>query len=361
MTLHITSFAKFPVGLKNGVGGKIGRRLYAGLGSAGSRFFCYDLDAPSLGWQAVAAFPGIARNDAVAIPVADGLYVFSGAGSTDAAHPPQVLMDGYYFDGRTGQWQQLDTVLPIGLLGASGCEIQPGYLVFFGGYNNVVFDRFLASLAKVDQNLEPERYQRLFREFMSQPVEAYGWNQNIWCFDVEHNHWHILQPNPFSANCGAGMIHDGHTVTLIEGEIKPGLRSTQIKQFIFHSRHEISCQLIPSIVASDSDHEGLAGSYSGQINNNYVIAGGTYFQGSQHNFRKGQWYTHLGLTKHYTDSIWRLDGTCWHKVGCLPSGAAYGISLTTDNGMILIGGENSQGEPLTSCYVLDWIDPSAPL
>ncbi len=64
MSLVIDAIADLPVGIKHGVGGLLGRKIYVGLGSAGKQFFYFDLDKPELNWQSAPEFPGCAREDA---------------------------------------------------------------------------------------------------------------------------------------------------------------------------------------------------------------------------------------------------------------------------------------------------------
>ncbi|MFM2587315.1 YjhT family mutarotase [Vibrio sp. TBV020] len=355
MSLLIEDFPPLPCGVKNGVGGVIGNKLYAGLGSAGKRLFFYDLDCPELGWQTAAEFPGVTRNDAVCTVSNDKLYVFSGAGILDGEQAPVVLDDGYLYDPRVNQWSRLETHLPIGLLGASACEFEPGQLLFFGGYCKETFDTFLAAISKIDPESQPEKHRSMLVEFMSRPVEAYGWNQDIWMFDTFQKKWSLVAENIFPANCGAGIVRQNNVVTLIEGEVKPGLRSLDTKRYEFHSSRSLSSLKLPSIQQVEKSHEGLAGHFSGVINEQIIAAGGAYFIGSQSNFLKGQWYSHQGLTKHYNNQVWRFDGNEWHQTTSrLPEGVAYGVSISTNNKMYVIGGEGSKGQALSSCYALTW-------
>lgn len=354
MSLLIESFPPLPIGVKNGVGGMLGQRLYIGLGSAGKHFFYYDLAQPEQGWQRAADFVGTERNDACYVVSNDNLYVFSGAGQREHEQSPVVLDDAYRFDAKTNLWTKLNTQIPVGLLGASACTLSTGELVFFGGYCKETFDSFVAKLSSIDQKSQPEKHQSVLNEFMSRPVFGYGWNGDIWSFDLTRETWAILDKNPFAANCGAGIVQQGSTVTLIEGEIKPGLRSLQTKQFQLHSSSHISSKLCASIFDIQSQHEGLAGHFCGQIQGQIFAVGGAYFVGSQNNFNNHQWYTHKGLTKHYSNSIWRFDGINWHSERALSQGVAYGVSVSSGDTFYLLGGESKLGEAQTRCYALSW-------
>ncbi len=356
MSVVFTRLPDLPEGVKNGVAAENGHTLYAGLGSAGKRFFFLELNNLEKGWQRAPDFPGVERSDAVSIADSKGMWVFSGAGVPENSGHAQVLEDVFRFDFAQQSWTQIDTTTPVGLLGGSGCRLADDKFVFFGGYNKQTFDVFCQKMSTIDADKQPEQRQILLSEFMSQKPQQYGWNTEIIAYNPQQNQWQVLQENPFSANCGAALIAEGNKVTLVDGEIKPGLRSTEVKQFTFQSTKDVVCKLLPSIDGGSGqpEHEGLAGAFSGQINGCGFAMGGAYFIGSQRNLRDGQWYTHQGLTKYYSSDVWRLDGS-WKKVAQLPEGAAYGAAVTTDEGIILIGGEQSQQKALVSCYLMKWI------
>ncbi|WP_428773886.1 YjhT family mutarotase [Vibrio sp.] len=352
MSLVIDSIPDLPIGIKHGVGGVLGGKIYAGLGSAGKQLFFFDLEQPQLGWQSAADFPGCARDDAAFAVSGHKLYVFSGAGVEPGNSHPTVLLDGYQFDSLENRWTQLEGGLPIGLLGASCCCLTSGELVFFGGYRKETFDDFVAELSAIDAQSEPEKHQQLLTHFMSQQVDAYGWNQDFWTFTPADNRWSIVGRNAFPANCGAGVAQDGDRITLIEGEIKPGLRSLQTKQFELAGSVVTKGVLCPSIVDVDSEHEGLAGHFVATFQNQVYVVGGAYFIGSQKNFRNGRLYSHQGLTKHYSNKVWKYDGSGWTFAGVFGEALAYGLSVSLEQRMYIIGGENCSGEAQTRCFSL---------
>lgn len=91
------------------------------------------------------------------------------------------------------------------------------------------------------------------------------------------------------------------------------------------------------------DEEGLAkgvsACYAGIFDGRLVMAGGCNFPGLP---------PRLGGAKKYYDGIYaaRLSGDTalvWQRVGALPAPAAYGVSVTTPEGILLVGGNNADG------------------
>ena len=86
--------------------------------------------------------------------------------------------------------------------------------------------------------------------------------------------------------------------------------------------------------------KGVSACYAGVIDGCLVMAGGCNFPGLP---------PRLGGTKKYYDGIYtaQLSGDTalvWRRVGKLPAPAAYGVSVTTPDGIVCIGGNNSEGQ-----------------
>ncbi|MGR5294268.1 YjhT family mutarotase [Vibrio mediterranei] len=349
MTICLTALPPLPISMKNGIGGLLGRRLYTGLGSAGKRFYYLDIDNLDLGWQITQPFPGCERNDAASVTTDKGIYVFSGAGKMDTDPHVRVLTDSYFFSKDTQTWSKLDTTIPVGLLGASATSISDHQLIFIGGYCKETFDSLFAKISNASSATD-ERF--ILDSFMSQPIEAYGWNPHIWTFDTRTLRWSKLADNPYLPNCGAGLIVKDQQILLIEGEIKPGLRSLETKRFQIKANGSVECDLLHTIVQNEPKHEGIAGGFVGLIDNIPTVAGGAFFVGSQQRFQQGHLFSHQGLVKHHSNAIWQLSDSQWNKVGHLADGKAYGVSVSLDKGIAILGGENQQGQAVTDCFII---------
>jgi len=82
------------------------------------------------------------------------------------------------------------------------------------------------------------------------------------------------------------------------------------------------------------DPRGFAGSFAGVSNGALIVAGGTHF------IDKMPWE---GGTKLWYDTVHELKapGGEWKVIGKLPKPNGYGVSITTPNGLVLIGGGNA--------------------
>ncbi|MDA3925789.1 MAG: sodium/solute symporter, partial [Kiritimatiellae bacterium] len=103
-----------------------------------------------------------------------------------------------------------------------------------------------------------------------------------------------------------------------------------------------------SELAEIPDSIGLGGPFVGLHNNALIIAGGTNFpeEPPWKNGRKA-WHKAIYVLE-------QVDGKCvWHKAGDLEEALAYGVSISTDQGLVCIGG-CSDGHYSTDVFMLQW-------
>ena len=105
---------------------------------------------------------------------------------------------------------------------------------------------------------------------------------------------------------------------------------------------ELSWKPQPSL----PDKEGFAGMYAGVSHGALLAAGGANFPD------KKPWE---GGIKAWYDTVFVLDKpeSEWRAVGKLPSARGYGVSITTDEGLLCIGGANTE-QHFAECFVLQW-------
>lgn len=112
--------------------------------------------------------------------------------------------------------------------------------------------------------------------------------------------------------------------------------------------HGVAAEMEWKALPSVPDAEGFAGMYAGVSNGVLLAAGGANFPD------KKPWD---GGAKIWYDTIWALDQTdgTWRKAGRLPSARGYGVSITTDEGLLCIGGAEAERH-VDDCILLVWKD-----
>lgn len=351
-----------PVGIKSGIAARVGDTLYVGLGSAGSDFYALDLADPAAGWVKRAAFSGPATNGAAAAVSGGRIFVFSGNGKeSDEARSAIIFDTVHAYDPDTDGWSRIDTTTPVGLSGAKALALQDGRIALVGGYNKELFDDYLAKVAATDKEKNPEGFRKLVETYMGMEPGDYRWNAELLSYDPRANSWSSLGDSPFLPNCDAAVAALGDDAfTLISGEIKPGLRTPEVKKVSISGSSAAWQKLadLPSPEANDRQ-EGVAGAFAGDVGGAVLVAGGANFVGAQANAADGKWFAHDGLKKGWRDEVYAYDGNApdgkhWQEVGKLPTGLAYGASFPVSGGLLVVGGEDGEATPRREVFLIKW-------
>ncbi|WP_416799066.1 N-acetylneuraminate epimerase [Ciceribacter azotifigens] len=346
-----------PVAIKNGIAARAGDTAYVGLGSAGTDFYALDLANPGRGWVQCATFTGPPTNGAAAAVSDKRILVFSGNGKANADDSSPVIFDTVYaYDTDADRWSKLDTQTPVGLSGAKAVTLNDGRILIIGGYNKWLFDRYAADVNAIDKGKDPESFKKLVDSYMGMQPKDYRWNDKILIYDPAGNSWHMLADNPFLPNCDPAVVARGEDrFMLVSGEIKPGLRTPEVKSLQFKDQEASWLRLadLPSVSGSEPQ-EGVAGAFAAAAGDDVLVAGGTNFKGAQANAKAGKWFAHDGLKKCWRDEVYAFDVNGWRQVGKLPRGIAYGASFSVPDGLLIAGGEDGDGEPRAEVFLLRW-------
>ncbi|MGF1911762.1 N-acetylneuraminate epimerase [Vibrio kasasachensis] len=349
------SWPDLPQGVKNGVGAQIESKIYVGLGSLGTQLYMLDLEQRDKGWQKQADFIGPARNGATAAVINNDIYVFGGSGKADQKAKSPVIFDSVYrFDVDTNSWSQVETKAPVGLLGATSYSPDNQQVIFFGGYNKALFDKYLADILSTDQKVMPEKWQKIVDDYMGMKPVDYQWNRQVLSFNPSTNQWRELGASPYLPNCGSAMVVDKQNALFISGEIKPGLRTAEVKSYHFGKPQPwLSEHPLPT-PTSQPLQEGVAGAFAGVSNGAVIVAGGANFHGAKLAFDKGNMFAHQGLPKVFNAETYVFRDGAWKQGDDLKEGVAYGLSFSVKDGVLTVGGEKSDKSSSTKVAMLTW-------
>jgi len=173
-------------------------------------------------------------------------------------------------------------------------------------------------------------------------------------YSPQSNEWVELGTAPYLPNCGSALLSQGPKATIISGEIKPGLRTAEVKQYNFgQSQPWQSLHSLPAPKGGQVQ-EGVAGAFSGLSNGVVIVAGGANFHGAKVAFEQGNMFAHNGFGKAFNPEIYVLNNGLWSQSVSLPEGLAYGASFTTEQGVLVVGGEDSKRKAREDVYLLSW-------
>lgn len=196
------------------------------------------------GWEKLPDFPGPARVQPVlsAQKSADGVRLYLTGGfqpiqeNRDALIPSDMLS----YHPATKKWIT-ETELPLfedgtrrSLTGGCAVSYNDSSILLMSGVN---YDRFLAALnrpklieaaeAKGDKALV-ENLQANGKAYMLHPVEWYKFNTALLQYNTFTKKWKELGNYEQLARAGAGAILTGNNLIIVNGELKPGIRTPQV-------------------------------------------------------------------------------------------------------------------------------------
>lgn len=345
-------YPDLPVGIKGGGGALIGDTVYVGLGSGGDKFYRLNLKQPNATWQEIATFPGGDRNQPVVASVAGKLYVFGGL-QKNTKGELQLVNDAYSYNPTDNSWHKLPTRSPLGLVGATGVtHTDKVYVV--GGSNLSIFNGYFQDyVAAGDDKVKKDS---VINAYFNQRPQDYFFNITLFSYQPATNKWRNEGRLPFAGRAGAAVAVKGNTITVVNGEIKPGLRTDKVEQGKFKTNGEVKWKDLPDLPSpvKGGIQDGLAGAYIGYSDGVLLVTGGANFPGSTKQFKQGQLYAHKGLSKAYHDEIYAFNGKKWKVVGKLPVKSGYGVSVSYNGKVLLIGGETDGGKALTAVRELSF-------
>ncbi|HBO39078.1 MAG TPA: N-acetylneuraminic acid mutarotase, partial [Pasteurellaceae bacterium] len=335
-------YPDLPVGIKSGTGALINDTVYVGLGTGGNKFFALNLQQEGAQWQEIAPFPGGDRNQPVSAAVDGKLYVFGGLQKNDKSELA-LVNDAYSYNPADNTWSKLPTRSPRGMVGAGAVSVD-GKVYIIGGVNTAIFDGYFEDYVGADNDKAAQK--TIAEAYFEQRPQDYFMTPELLSYEPTTNKWYNEGIFPFAPRSGATFTTDGKTLLVVNGEIKPGLRTASTEQGRF-TASGIQWRKLSDLPAPAKDRaqDGLAGAMGGYSYGRYIVAGGANFPGSTKQFKLGKLFAHEGLSKAWHKEIYALNPKGgWRVVGELPNSIGYGVSVSYNDKVLLIGGETDGGK-----------------
>ena len=343
------SLPDVPVPFKSGAGAINDGVIYVGLGTAGQDWYKLNTKSAQPQWQKIAAFPAPARDQAQAVALNGKIYVFGGCGKIDS-DITSVSNEVFEYDPATDTWTKLLTRSPIGLTGHTVVTADGKNALVIGSVNKEIFDGYFSDVDYANKVGDKDLLAKINADYNGKLVKDYFFNKAILQYDPQNNLWTTVGNLPYFGTAGSAVAVDpaDHSVFVVNGERKPGLRTATTVKFTVEDDYA-KLQNTPDLIPAQGDkvQEGVAGAFSGYSNGTMVVIGGANFPGSTANYNKGQNFAHNGCTKTWRDEIYTYANGAWSYAGDLATPLAYGVSIQNGDELILVGGETSGGKATT--------------
>lgn len=241
--LTLNSFPALPEPLDNFSGASVGSKVFVAGGNASgkaSNKVFYINTATDKEWKQLPDFPGDARVQPVLAAIEKDndtlLYVLGGFFGGDATKTPTMGEKVLAFSLKQQQWhevalQENPNKEIFSLTGATALAIDNRYIACFGGVNHSLFINTITDLYHLGKDTsltDEQRKQKNYNymsHYMTQPIAYYKFNQECYLFDTHTKQWSVLNIQPDFARAGATLVGTPSEFYLIQGELKPGVRS----------------------------------------------------------------------------------------------------------------------------------------
>lgn len=142
----------------------------------------------------------------------DGRYMYLFGGASDVCY-----LDSYRYDVVRNVWERLED-FEISLTGSAFCLIDNENLLITGGFNKQVYDEAVKNLSNIEYK----------KEYFSRERKDFKWNDKILIYSFKNGSFKIVNQNFSTSTCGSTLLNMGNYFYLVNGEIKPGIRTGDV-------------------------------------------------------------------------------------------------------------------------------------
>ena len=223
---QMDSLPSLPVTIDNMAGALLDDVLYIVGGNVNgvpaSSVYSLNLAKLDEGWKEEIAVPGNPRVQPVCAAQGGKLYVWGGFSTAGEGREATLSVDGYVYTPATKEWKQVatptdETGTAVSLGGGVALPLGEDAILCAGGVNK---DIFLQALQGIHKG----------KEYLTRPVEWYQFNRKLLKYDIQKDEWTCLGDYEQGARAGAAMVSDGSSYYIINGELKPGIRTKDINR-----------------------------------------------------------------------------------------------------------------------------------
>ncbi len=216
-----------PAPIHSAAGGFDGTHIYV---AGGENNVAYRMPYPeATSWEILPTIPGRARMQPAGVvqsaTIGKHFYIFGGFAPQTETDTAFVHSDGVYFDTKKNEWIATSQAVIDGksraIIGATAMPTGVAHIVILGGVNKQVFLNALN---------HPED------DYLTHPVEWYQFNNELLIYQTITDAWVTEAKNPAIARAGAAVVENNGSWIVINGESKPGIRSSDVTEVKINSR-----------------------------------------------------------------------------------------------------------------------------
>ena len=215
-----------PATIDNMAGALVGHSLYIVGGNVNgipsSAMYMLDLLDLSGGWKKETDIPGEPRVQPVCVAQDGKLYIWGGFAPAIEGHQASLSVDGYMYSPETKEWSSV----------ATPCDAEGNEISLGGGMGTSFGEGMILCAGGVDKDIFLKALQGIYagKEYLSHPVEWYRFNRNLLRYHPQTKKWTTLGEYEQGARAGAVIVSQDGFHYIINGELKPGIRTNEINR-----------------------------------------------------------------------------------------------------------------------------------
>lgn len=233
----IKELKALPQAIEQAGGAVIDNQLYLVGGTTNgvpsNQLLCYDYRSENGIWKSLTHMPEAFLQPAVTA-CGDKLYVWGGYVAGSENGKPHVADYGYCYDPKKDSWERISGIDGRTWTGATAVALDDHRILCAGGVNHTLFlnalerNRTLTEAIKKNKNIEICAITKECRNYLKMPPAHYKFNSELSVFNTRTGEWSVLETCGFTARAGAAFLRCDNYLFSINGEIKPGVRSTEV-------------------------------------------------------------------------------------------------------------------------------------
>lgn len=169
-------------------------------------------------------------------------YIMGGFKPTNGNQPATVHTGGWRYDAQANKWFAIAPMRPHGrtdtlaLVGSQAINSGYAHIVFIGGVNRQIFTEAVNRPQLIEQlSANADANETALNElreqeasYLKHPASWYRFNDELLIYHTITDTWITESQSPLLARAGAGLTKLGNEWIVIDGESKPGIRSSDV-------------------------------------------------------------------------------------------------------------------------------------
>lgn len=235
----ITPLPPLPVPLSGAASAAAGSVVFiaGGISPAGASAEVWSLDTENVGagWQKLADIPVALINSVMTVTEGrnPGLWLLGGRTRGEEDDSSVIRSEIFRYSTEDNRWtpegELSDGAETVYLAAGTGAAVNGDQIVLFGGNDGSVFNRVERILSEMARENDPERHEKLRKEYISLQESHPGFSRRVILLDTETGRSFYAGDIPGPAQVTTTAVETPWGIIIPSGEIRPGVRTPVVR------------------------------------------------------------------------------------------------------------------------------------